>query len=552
MTTRVYVDRSRYESAQRCLRARFYGYHQNGMGIQSSRMPLPLAVGSSVHKGLASLLESAQHTYYLHGVGGVLNQLGQAELEIHEEAAIAVALADFAQYQHALDAPDAEQASFASLGPTQGSVPGLDSVSEMGFAIANERRNEFDEYLFREQSALVEALVRAYARRRLRPLLEQFEVLEVEREGEWELSRFNVHPEGIKDDPFRILMFMSRPDALLRDRESNQLYLLSYKTTGAWDLRKARDAEHDMQGMSEGIEIERRLAEWWERIHNRPRLELEGGAEGIDFTDLPERDREGCYGAMFRYLSALDAPPRILAVRYEYLLKGERWKDKELSARFGVEMRSQKSHLIRAYEAVSVPMRGSAGYNIGDVAWSWDYIREDGKTGSLAWQNWKSRPVWEVVYSVKQWINALDDAAETMSGEDTTMGMPPRLLGYKCDAQAVGLTVQHPLDVVFVPPITCYRNSDDLRDMVDQMESQERRIAEGVAAVNSATDEGERRHLLNIHFPQTRRACEYPTTCSYSRVCYGSDDVKRDPLASGLYKIRKANHPQEQGGNGNG
>lgn len=149
------------------------------------------------------------------------------------------------------------------------------------------------------------------------------------------------------------------------------------------------------------------------------------------------------------------------------------------------------------------------------------------------------------VPGVKEWIDLLDSAAETMSGEDSTMGLPPRLLGYKCDAQSLGVTAQHPLDAVFIPPITIYRNEDDLRDLVDQMESQERRVAEGVAAVNSAADDGERRHALNIHFPQTRRACEYPTTCAYSRVCYGGEDIKRDPLASELYKIRVANHPQE-------
>jgi hypothetical protein len=569
MTQRIFVDRSRYESAQRCLRARWYGYHQSGMGIQSSRMPLPLAVGSSVHVGLAQLLREGQgiiNSYPNMPIGG-----GAPWREIEEEAVL-VALADFAQYQHALDAPDAELAILATIGnPTV--ILNADSV-----AVANVR-NEFDEYLFREQSALVEGLVRAYARRRLRPLLEQFEVLEVEREGEWELS-----PRGRRctscgavetdndieyDKDCRCggefnhshvapaLWFMSRPDALLRDRESNQLYLLSYKTTGAWDLRKTRDAEHDMQGMSEGIEIERRLADWWAQVKATGEFKFKGNPADYGLGDggwasgkvVPNHP-------LFRmrdYLASCDAPPRILAVRYEYLLKGERWKDKELSARFGVEMRSQKSHLIRAYEAVSVPMRGTAGFAPGDLCWSWDYIGEDGKQRSLAWQNWKSRGTWEIGSgNLKAWIDMLDDAAETMSGEDSTMGMPPRLLGYKCDAQAVGLTAQHPLDAVFVPPITVYRNDDDIRDMVDQMESQERRIAEGVAAVNSARDEGERRHALNVYFPQTRRACEYPTTCAFSRVCYGSEDIRRDPLGSGLYKIRRVNHPQEQGGNGNG
>jgi hypothetical protein len=245
--------------------------------------------------------------------------------------------------------------------------------------------------------------------------------------------------------------------------------------------------------------------------------------------------------ATFQYLTRLDAPPRILAVRYEYLIKGERWRDKELSERFGVEMRSQKSHLIRQYHAVSVPMRGTAGYNIGDVAWSWDYIREDGRDASLAWQNWKSRPA----ESVKSWIDLLDDAAPAMSGEDSTMGMEPRMLGYKCDAQAVGVTREHPLDAVFIPPITVYRNSDELRDLVEQMEAVERRIAEGVAAVNSADDEGEVRHALNVHFPMVRRACEYPTTCQFSKLCYGGEDIRRDPVASGQFKVRVPNHKQE-------
>ena len=62
-------------------------------------------------------------------------------------------------------------------------------------------------------------------------------------------------------------MFMSRPDALLLEKSSGQLYLQSFKTTSGWDVRRARDAEHDMQGLSEGVEVERRLARWWELIH---------------------------------------------------------------------------------------------------------------------------------------------------------------------------------------------------------------------------------------------------------------------------------------------
>jgi len=437
-----------------------------------------------------------------------------------EDAAVIAALADFAQHENAIDVDTGEIASRATL---PANAPAL---------------SEMDAYLYREQSALVEGMVRAYARRRLRPLVEQFEVLEVEREGEWELSAWSDGTDPYNGRNPRSIWFMSRPDALLRERESNQLYHLSFKTTGAWDVRKARDAEHDMQGLSEGIETERRLAGWHDEMKTYA-PDFEAWAKASSSTV-----------AMAKYLSALDAPPRILAVRYEYLLKGERWKDKELSARFGCEMRSQKSPLIRQYVAVSVPQRGTAGYNIGDVCWSWDYVREDGRDSSLAWQNWKSRPMFDegnirTKGSIKAWIDKLEDATMLMSGEDSTVGLEPRPLGYKCDAQAMGVTREHPLDAIFIPPVTVYRNEDELRDLVDQMEAQERRIAEGVAVVNAESDEGERRHLLNVHFIQTRRACEYPGTCSYKKLCFGGEDIRRDPVASGLYKIRVANHPQE-------
>ena len=98
---------------------------------------------------------------------------------------------------------------------------------------------------------------------------------------------------------------------------------------------------------------------------------------------------------------------------------------------------------------------------------------------------------------------------------------------------------------MFLPPIVIYRNDDDLRDMVEQMEAAERRTAEGVAAVSGASDDGERRSLLNRHFPQTRRACSWPTECPYVKICYGGEDIRRAPLDSGLYRIRVPNHEQE-------
>lgn len=574
MTTRAYTDRSRIEQHQRCPRSRFLAYHEAGRGLQSISKPLPLVVGGSVHRGYQVLLEAA--LYHMDSAAhGPFSPLT-------EDTAVLTALADFARYANALELDTTEAAAMvpatgmttgeqlaASLGMSPEEA-GIDALMER----AAKSRSEFDNFLRAEQAALVEAMVRAYARRRLRPLLEQFEVLEVERQGQWLLSYWQdpgsyvsvhcskycgkwsgsafdeYHPfphkcpgcgaDTVADDKAHDLMFMSRPDALLRERESNELYILSYKTAASWDIRKARDAEHDMQGLSEGVEVERRLGEWFDL------LKMGSGAVEIECQNGGPLSR-----GMLKYLLSLSSAPRIHAIRYEYILKGERRRDRDLSARLGIEARSQGSHLVRQYVAVSTPKTGknAAEYATGDVCWSWDYTRiEDMRDSNLAWQNWKLRPAWESPGGIRAWIDRLDSATPVMSAYDSTVGEAPRELGWGCDAQAMGVTKQHPLDTVFIPPIIIYRNEDDLRDWIDSTEHQERQVAEHVAEVAACSDEGERRHLLNIYFPMNRRACEYPSTCQFARdggICYGSADMRRDAIGSGKYKPRDINHPQE-------
>jgi hypothetical protein len=148
--------------------------------------------------------------------------------------------------------------------------------------------------------------------------------------------------------------------------------------------------------------------------------------------------------------------------------------------------------------------------------------------------------------TVRQWIDMLDSATEAMSAFDSTVGMEPRALGWKSEAQAQGYTTTHPLDDVFPAPLTIYRSDDQLRDWIDQVEAQETRVAEAVATVNAAEDAADRRHALNVHFAQSRKSCSYPSECAFTKVCYGGDDIRSAPLESGLYKRRVANHSQEE------
>ena len=611
MTQRIYTDRSRVQTADRCKRRRLLEYHWNGTGIVPSRMPLPLAVGIAEHAGQAVLVWDGQQAVYKYGDVDQVPLVAWREVE---DNAVHAALLEFSQFSQSMEVDTTESAAMQptpaadvfqqqvvaqarELGMDEGAIAGLARDP----AVA---RSEFDRYLAAEQAALVEGMVRAYARRRLQPLLSQFEVLEVEREGEWKLSevehdwgenefgstvclrcgqsilsgldRATNKPVGGPDRVCYELWFMSCPDALLRERQSNELYVLSYKTTATWDVRKARDIEHDMQGLSEGVEVERRLGEWWQQIDLILRDEdkdfdllmpTEGGVRLAWYAQ-----NQGISMPILRFLAYLAAPPRIHAIRYEFLLKGYRAEDKELSARLGITAWTQRSHLVRQYVATSVPKKGDGGYRVGDVAWSWNYFRvEDDKDSKLAWQNWHSRPVWEGYHvrsgedlsvhevpgdGVKAWIDALDASELLMSGEDSTVGLAPRTLGWKSPAQAMGVTKEHPLDAVFTiegldgrptQAITVWRSDDDLRDWVESTEAQERRVAAAVALVNASSDPGERRSLLNIHFHMNRTACEYPSTCPFVKVCYAGAEMKADPLAvgAGMFKRRIPNHPAE-------
>src|SRR5579864_2522474 len=224
MTRRVWTDRSRIESYQRCRRLRLLQYSQDGTGIDGMNKPLPLAVGSSVHVGLAELLRGSMKPIY-----NMEDWLGL------EETAVKAALADFAQHSATLELDTTEQSQMQPIAGAAGATTAEQLAESLGLSPAEagidslaqrvgHAQEQFNSYLIAEQSSLVEAMVRAYARRRLRPLLEQFEVLEVEREGTWLLSgNWGIHPEGgfgiLRDYE---LWFMSRPDALLRERSSNQ------------------------------------------------------------------------------------------------------------------------------------------------------------------------------------------------------------------------------------------------------------------------------------------------------------------------------------------
>lgn len=188
-----------------------------------------------------------------------------------------------------------------------------------------------------EQRALIEALIRGYAICLLPALLNRYEVIAVEPELSF---------------PLGSLTFMSRPDAILRNHETGDLYVDSLKTAGIGpsdnEFRKfEEEGRHDDQGISEVVAVEHAYNE------------------------------------------------RVMGVRMEYLLKGPRREYPDDSGQY-----VQWSPLIRGYCRLGVTEAEN------EYATNWKYKGEDGRNHTLG-KGWERVNMWETDMGVAGWISWL-------------------------------------------------------------------------------------------------------------------------------------------------
>ena len=285
------TDRSRILAAQSCPRQRWLAYHIGGAGLQRKAKALPLQFGSAFHEGAEDLLMAR----------GLATAVERAKQFLDTQ---------FAAHAIGFD----------------GEVPD-DALKAL-------------DYGREEQIALAEALLRGWWAYEGESFLANFEVLEVEQEGRADLD----------DD----LTLMFRPDALVRDRQSGDLYIVSWKTCATFGKRNVDQARHDMQSISE---CWGRMAEWDQRpISN-------------------------------------NSAPRIEGVLYKWIVKGRRTKDDWLG------IYTQDSPLIYAW------MR--PGPTPEEAEWSWKYRwpKEDGSGNSQLGKGFRKVPVWrDYPGGVEQWI----------------------------------------------------------------------------------------------------------------------------------------------------
>lgn len=408
-----HTSRSKIKEFHRCPRACYYQYHLDGTGIVSANSPIPLVVGGSVHIGLEALIR---------GEG--------------PDVACEKALADYSA-----------------------------RCTERPLEIT-----EFEDsyYVYNEQRALLEALILAFYYRGLTSFLEEYEVLETEKETPLELFA-----EGVLE---------TKADGLLRKRSTGELYILSWKTAKAYDKRKQKENETDDQGLSEWAALTQRLL-------------------NIASLSTPE-------GKPLWWYSGPEIPLKIAGVQMVYLIKGTRTDYPSGSGK-----PVQNSFLVRPWI--------KEGFSSPQFAWSWNW--QDEVSNRTLGKSYRRVNIWELM-SIKEWIELL-----------AAGGIQPEA----GDALS---------SVVIMPP-PYIRDQIEIEDWVEQASYQEESIARNLAdmEVNRAEDDirGDRHTQLNAYFPQHRRSCEYPTACTYKKLCF-TPLTPEDALSSGLFVRRTPHHEGER------
>jgi hypothetical protein len=475
-----FSDRSRLLEWQRCQRARFLGYEWGGTGLSRNRIAVPLLTGITVHAGRAHMLNQ---------IIKMGPECVRPDLKVDVDAAVQVALDE---YQAELK------------------VRGLDiELGEDAQAVVD------------EQVALTEGLLRAYAKAGLPQLLEQYRVLEVEREDVWpQFTR--VHPHGEFEARWLNIDFQSRADALLQERQTGDLYIDSLKTAAQYDHRKDEENRHDVQGLSEAAVVERRLRGDWEVLKG-----LNTRQEGDEVTAASlAGGKNDSYRA---FLQSLSDSPRIMGIQMTFLVKGIR----------------RQAYEGAPYQTYSPLLKGYYREGITEREFAWKaetpcpgpgHVLKQSKKGPIVCEGKKFHKLgvdWapfdtyrgeglDIVGGVKGWIEMLASGTVQPDAGD-------------------------PFEAIIQSPLPYFRQDQDMSDWIEQAQAIEAKVAADAAELERIrVEEPSRlRSALNVLAPQNRRSCDYPSRCQMAEICFGDPSALINPFATTLYQRRIPHHLPE-------
>jgi hypothetical protein len=290
------------------------------------------------------------------------------------------------------------------------------------------------------------------------------------------------------------VVWMSRPDLLVRRRSDGALFIINLKTTKKADERWVSQWPLDMQTLSEVVAVEARLNSVMSGHHQGRLLEL---APDVCGASGPTTST----GSIPLVTKTTHESVKLSGVIILGLLKGE-----QLQYPAGSGNWYHNSPLIWAWhnESGKAHPRGE---------WSARYEWSDDEGNHRLGKGWVKREIWlHYPEGVRGWVRHL-------------LETDPALLEEQ---------------VVTLPPIL--RSEQQIQAWKSTVVYQERQIRHNrVVVENPPANWGNR--WIDETFPMSTSSgnCLWPGKCSYFGICHENMSPDDDTL----YQIRVPNHPQE-------
>lgn len=432
------TSRSRRSDTEYCPRLRYWAHEAFGTGFEPVKLAIPLTTGVAFHIGAAELLRGKSTD----------NAVGTA-LDYYRE-----------------------------------------KTAKRGFDL-NEL--EQDSFVFQEQVALTEALIRVAALRVVPVLTQTYHILEVERMD----MAYLVNADDEEDS----IIWRSIPDALMAERDDDHdLYQLSWKTASTYDPKKEIANRTDMQGISEAWTWEQRPG-LQDSATNGWLWKLAGLSDGI-------------------------RPPRIRGVQMVYLVKGQR----------------REGRTKGQYETYSPLVRPWRNIGINGYAWRYEWTSQEPgdmypSTHRLG-KGWEPFRPWEAM-GTKEWIqmlheNRVQPEAGDCLGQQYAIPVP----FYRTPAQT-----HHWREQTACQEIQIRAAMQDIRPAESMIQYLEEQVRAG--CLENLEGLAQARNTLMIkldhEFPQYTHTCPnfFGRRCPCWDICWGPGHIAENPVGSGLYQIKE-------------
>lgn len=455
---RNYTSRSAVLTYKTCHYKRYLAYELDDFGFIPEAQSLDLLNGSVIHKGLRHLFEHCrQHEPDEQLTEGCIDE------------AVEVA-----------------------------NIFWKDCLSIRGLKLKSSAEYERLDWIIAEQECLWEGLIRAFALHRLPAILEEYEILEVEREEVFE----NFSP---------LVTFLGAADGLFLRKRDMKLVVLSIKSTSEFADVTERDILHDMQGVSESFLVQERLdREFTDFCTNYSFV------EGME-TNLNKLK-------YFQWCVDNNTRPKVFAVQYEYLIKGRRREDPSKSGIY--KQQSFLCHPLIKDSLIKLSFGVNAGAstkNPNEYKWQWG----QGKYP----KGWEKGDIWNDI-GIKNWVNLLNT----------------------CQIQSEN---GHPFDQILRTPDLVVRSEREIQEWLVSTRFQEEQIVNHLQVINQMRENIEHFSQIQLKsnlqeyiwkfFDKNTQSCHnyYGGDCSYVRHCHDLEPIE-DMIVAGELIPRVSHHEQER------